>query len=89
MTFIDWSDAEELFGLLIEYISDEKNEAFRDKERHRFLSRLLNDLTEAADKSKNPKHELMRIYESIDDEFKEDPAVVHVKDCIEELKRLK
>ncbi|HSE40698.1 MAG TPA: hypothetical protein VLH08_08030 [Acidobacteriota bacterium] len=89
MPFIDWSDSEELLGLLIEYISDEKNEAFRDKERHRFLSKLLNDLTQAIGQSRNPTHDLTRIYDSIDNEFKEDPAVIHVRDCIEELRRLK
>jgi hypothetical protein len=85
MTFIDWSDSEEMIGLLIEYVADERNESHRDRKRQRFLSDLLADLkAEQLDLER-----LQIIYESIEPEFKKDDVVIHVHDCIEELKRLK
>jgi hypothetical protein len=82
MTFIDWSDSEEMIGLLIEYVSDERNESHG--ERQRFLSALLTDLqAEQLDLRR-----LQNIYDSIDPDFKNDDVAVHVHDCIEELKRV-
>lgn len=84
MTFIDWSDSEEMIGLLIEYVTDERNESHADPKRQKFLSDLLADLqTEELNLER-----LQKIYESIDSDFKSDDVVVHVHDCIEELKRL-
>jgi hypothetical protein len=83
MTFIDWSDSEEMIGLLIEYVADERIES--DGERQKFLSNLLADLqSEQLDAAR-----LQNIYDLIDPDFKNDDVVVHVHDCIEELKRLK
>jgi hypothetical protein len=85
MTFIDWSDSEEMIGLLIEYVTDEKNGAHGDPKRQKFLSDLLADLqSETLNAAR-----LQNIYESIDPHFKNDDVVVHVHDCIEELKRVK
>jgi hypothetical protein len=84
MTFLDWSDSEEMIGLLIEYVADERNEPNVDPKRRKFLSDLLGDLqAEQLDLER-----LQTVYESIDLEFKNDDVVVHVNDCIEELKRL-
>ena len=47
MTFIDWSDPEGMFGLLIEYVADERNESVGDSVRQKFLTQLLIDLTAA------------------------------------------
>ena len=84
MTFIDWSDSEEMIGLLVEYVADERNENQEDPNRRKFLSDLLADLQV---EELNLKR-LQKIYESIGREFKNDDVVVHVHDCIEELKRL-
>jgi hypothetical protein len=84
MTFIDWSDSEEMIGLLIEYVSDQKDESNIDPHRRKFLSNLLIDLqTEQLNLVR-----LQKIYDSIDPEFKNDEVVLHVHDCIEELKGL-
>jgi hypothetical protein len=93
MTFIDWSDSEELFGLLIEYVQDEQAEASSDPERRKFLSGLINDFTELKKQFNTLSGaavvgELKSISDSIDPEFKSDPVVAHVQDCIAELERL-
>jgi hypothetical protein len=85
MTFIDWSDSEEMIGLLIEYVVDERNASNADPKRQKFLSDLLADLQ--ADQLNLVR--LQKIYESIDPEFKNDEVANHVHDCIDELKRLK
>jgi len=82
MTFIDWSDSEEMIGLLIEYVADVRNES--DDERRKFLTDLLADL-----KAEQLNLErLQTIYESVDPDFKNDDVVVHLHDCIEELRRI-
>jgi hypothetical protein len=83
MTFLDWSDSEELIGLLIEYVSDERNES--DGERRAFLSDLLTNLQSEQINAVR----LQNIYESVDPDFKNDDVIAHLHDCIEELKRLK
>lgn len=85
MTFIDWSDSEGMIGLLLEYVADEKNGSPGDPKRQKFLSDLFVNLT----KQQINIERLQAIYESIDPEFKNDEVVIHVQDCIEELKRLK
>lgn len=84
MTFIDWSDSEDMIGLLTEYVTDEKKATRGDPKRKEFLSDLLADLTEQDVDLKR----LQTIYDSIDPEFKNDEVVIHVHDCIEELKKL-
>jgi hypothetical protein len=85
MTFIDWSDSEEMTGLLIEYVADARNASHGDPKRQKFLSDLLTDLQ--AEKLNLVR--LQKIYVSLDPDFKNDDVVVHVHDCIEELKQLK
>jgi hypothetical protein len=83
MTFIDWSDSEEMIGLLIEYVTDTRNES-PDAKRRTFLNDLLKDL----ESEQLNAVRLQNIYESIDPDFKSDDVAVHVHDCIEELKSL-
>jgi hypothetical protein len=83
MTFIDWSDSEEMIGLLIEYITDQRNES--DVDRRKFLSDLLKDL----ESEEVNVVRLQSIYESINPDFRSDDVVVHLHDCLEELKRIK
>ncbi|MCI0446598.1 hypothetical protein L0152_25760 [bacterium] len=85
MTFIDWSDSEEMIGLLIEYVADARTASHGDPKRQKFLSNLLADLqAEQLDLVR-----FQKIYESLDPDFKNDDVVIHVHDCIEELNRLK
>ncbi len=92
MTFIDWSDSEEMVGLLIEYIADERSGSPDPKRRH-FLNDLLKDLSalneQSAHASTKALEQLRSIYQSIDPEFQQDDVTSHIKDCIEELERLK
>ena len=93
MSFVDWSDPEELFGLLVEYMADERSEA-EDPARRAFLSGLtkqLQDLQpvfetgspiEAADA-------LRAIQGSIGAEFEADPVIEHLSACVEELERIR
>lgn len=93
MTFIDWSDSEGMLALLIEFVADERNECRGDIKRQQFLADLLLDLTALEEQfatfsGTEGIDELRTIHNSIDQEFKDDPVMVHVKDCIEELERL-
>ena len=93
MTFIDWSDPEGMFGLLIEYVADERNESVGDPARQKFLTQLLTDLTAANERSDitNPAEAirvLKSIHSSIGPQFKEDEVVAHLADCIAELEQI-
>jgi len=94
MSFIDWSDPECLFDMLVEFVADAKNEFHGDSRRQQFLAPLLSELTRV--KEQYPMEDvsgalvhLRRIYDSIDREFLEDPVVTHISACIEELERIK
>ena len=78
MTFIDWSDSEGMFDLLIEFIRDEMNDSHADPDRQQFLGYLLTKVGESdhgtvADAIKN----LRVIQDSIDEKFTTDPVVLH------------
>jgi hypothetical protein len=91
-TLIDWSDPEEMLGLLCEYVADEKLDA-RDDERVRFLSALSNELAglavRAPDLSADEVIEQLRAIDAFQrDDFADDPVLTHVAACIEELERI-
>lgn len=93
MTFIDWSDMEEMLGLLAEFVRDAKSECERDPGRRKFLSKLLLDIGAFTGQletltRKQATNRLRGIYNAFDPEFSGDPVTVHVKDCIEEFERL-
>jgi hypothetical protein len=90
MTFIDWSDSEEMLGLLCEFVADARGESQYDRGRQSFLSELSDALAELNDVSSEiPLHEatarLREIRDATDPEFAADPAMGHVRDCIDEL----
>jgi hypothetical protein len=94
MTFINWSDSEEMLGLLCEYVSDEKSDSQNDHVRVRFLDELSADLADLADRAPGmPADEaieqLRAIHASRADDFAGDPVLTHVEACIEELERIK
>ena len=91
-TLIDWSDPEEMLGLLCEYVADEKLDA-QDDERVRFLAELSSELAGLAARAPDlPADELIEQLRAIDafhrDDFAGDPVLTHVEACIEELERI-
>jgi hypothetical protein len=92
MAFIDWTDPEEMVGLLVEYVADEASET-REPTRRAFLVRLKQQLQALRDvfQDLSPSeaiNELRIIRQSIDDEFEADSVVEHLSACIEELERI-
>lgn len=91
MSLIDWSDPDEMLGLLIDYVLDETF-ASQDAARVHFLKRLsaeLGDLAMQRHDSADPlESELREIYDSQPAEFANDPVMGHVEACIEELRRI-
>lgn len=93
MTFIDWSDSEGMFGLLVEFVADETKECAADDERKQFLANLLRDLTSleqqmAAMEATQVIDALKGVRDEIAGEFASDPVVDHIEACIEELERV-
>jgi len=93
VTFIDWSDSEGIFGLLVDFVADETAECQSDPERRRFLSDLLAQLRTLAAQVSGipasvPLQRLRDIQESVDPEFAGDPVMLHLQDCIEEVQRV-
>ncbi len=92
MTFINWSDSEEMLGLLSEYIADERSGSFDDSMRRRLLDRLLRDVSELAETEHTlpPKEVITRLrkIERSHDELIGDPVHDHLVACIEELERI-
>lgn len=94
MTFINWSDSEEIVGLLIEYVADERHTCTRDAARRTFLSRLLSHLSDLEDSfndlSLDAQIEKLRtVYQSVNSEFADDAVVSHLGACIEELEGIR
>lgn len=93
MSFLDFSDPEEMFGLLVDFVRDEEAVADDDPERLRFLVGLrkgLKELEAGLDEGEGAgvSSRLRDLYESMDGEFADDPVTGHVRDCIEEMERL-
>ena len=94
MTFIDWSDSEEMLGLLSEYVADERNDSVHDPARKGFLTELSTELAELAREfdALSPDKVIDRlraIHRSQAEDFLMDPVLVHVEACIEELERIR
>jgi hypothetical protein len=93
MTFINWSDPDEMLTLLTEYVSDELSQAAHDRGRTEFLTGLLEELAAlendfAALSPVESIAALRSIHETQPGEFLSDPVLVHVEACIEELARI-
>lgn len=94
MSYIDWSDAEEMFGLLVEFVEDELGAAHNDPMRRRFLEKLDSDLialqeritTMTIDESIDAFEEIRGSFEG---DFENDPAVEHLEAFVEELGRIR
>jgi molecular chaperone DnaK (HSP70) len=90
MTFIDWSDAEGMVELFEEFIRDEMNDSLSDTERQQFLSNLLGDVERIREVGMEGAIQRLRtIQESLQEDFREDPASLHLADLIDELERIR
>jgi hypothetical protein len=91
LIFLDWSNPEEMFGLLIDYVADERSDT-RDPARRAFLSKLHGDLSDLADRfeAMPPEERILRMRALHAERSAEagDPVLAHLSDCIEELERL-
>ena len=91
MSSIDWSDPDEMVGLLIEYVNDEAT-ASHDDERVDFLRQLASDLENLAAQEFTSVEQMagaMReTREAQPSEFLGDDVMMHVDACIEELQRI-
>jgi hypothetical protein len=93
MSFINWSDPEEMLGLLAEYMADECLAEQDDRLRAKFLNELSSALTALASLAEELSTEatidrLRDLYDSQPGEFVTDPALAHLDDCIQELERI-
>ena len=93
MSFINWSDPEEMVGLLAEYVADERLAQQEDRERTKFLNELWSALTALASLARELStratiDRLRDIYDSQPPEFGTDPTLAHLDDCIQELERI-
>ena len=94
VSYIDWSDGEEMFGLLVEFVEDELGEADDDPMRRRFLAKLDSDLMALQERitTMTPEESIdafEEIQSSIEDEFENDPVVEHLGAFVEELRRIR
>jgi vacuolar-type H+-ATPase subunit B/Vma2 len=91
MSFINWSDPEEMLDLLAEYVADERL-AERDRQRTKFLDELSSELIAigslVGESTREAIDRLRSIYDSQPPELGTDPALVHLGDCIQELQRI-
>ena len=92
MSLIDWSDPDEMLGLLIEYIVDEARAEDDDADRADFLRSLSRDLEDLADREfvgvDQFADAICEIRGSQPAEFLNDEVIVHVDACVEELRRI-
>lgn len=92
MSLIDWSDPEEMLGLLIEYVDDEAVASGGDAPRAHFLSALSKALVATAEQDLQPVEQIEQALREIHDrqpaEFASDEVISHLEACIEELRRI-
>ena len=91
MSLIDWSDPDEMLGLLVEYVADE-TVASHDPDRAHFLNQLSRELGAIAEwdfeSVDRIELTLREIHDSQPREFASDPVMAHLEACIEELHRI-
>ena len=93
MSLIDWSDPDEMLGLLVEYVVDEMVASHDDADRFDFLNQLSRQLGAIAEQDFEPvdriELRLREIHASQPRDFASDPVMAHVDACIEELHRIR
>lgn len=92
MSLIDWSDPDEMLGLLAEYVTDEALAEGDDAERADFLRDLSKELENLTGLSFVAVDQIAETISEIRDsqprEFQNDAVIAHVDACIEELHRI-
>jgi nicotinamide riboside kinase len=92
MSSIDWSDPDEMLGLLLEYVADEERTAFQDDDRAEFLRGLSGELDRLAGREFVAVDQIAEAIREIRDaqprEFLNDEVITHLDACIEELHRI-
>jgi hypothetical protein len=92
VSLIDWSDPEEMVGLLVEYVADEAAASYRDSDRAHFLNDLRRAIGAIAAQDFESVHRIERalreIHGSQPTEFASDPVMAHLQACIEEMQRI-
>jgi uncharacterized membrane protein YccC len=92
MSLIDWSDPDEMLGLLVEYVADEAIASHGDAARVLFLNELSRELGAIAGRDFESvdriERTLTELLESQPREFASDPVMAHLEACIEELHRI-
>lgn len=93
MPILDWSDPEEMLGLLADWVADELHEETTDRDRAQFLRNLAFPLATLAARSgdlsvRAADEQLRGILDAQPSEFATDPALQHVRDCIDALERI-
>ena len=92
MSLIDWSDPDEMLGLLRDYVADEANVSHKDPERTAFLRELSEELEAIIGRELGTSdaidHALVEIRSELPDECAGDPVIDHLDACIEELRRI-
>ena len=90
MSFIDWSDAEGMIELFKEFVRDEWSDSPPDTERREFLDNLLGEVGSMQKLTTvETLQRLREIHDSIREEFRGDPASLHLSDLIQELERIR
>lgn len=92
MSLIDWSDPEEMLGLLAEYVADAALAEDGDEERAEFLRGLSRELESL---TREDFVAVAQMAEAVQEvragqpaEFLDDEVIAHVDACIEELRRI-
>lgn len=92
MSLIDWSDPDEMLGLLLEYVNNEARTSRGDPARAAFLRTLLDELEDLARtdwEAVEPIAEALNgIRRSQPVEFVADPVLEHLDGCVEEIWRI-
>jgi hypothetical protein len=92
MSLIDWSDPDEMLGLLLEYVLDEVAASHDHPDRSDFLSQLSRELQALAVHNDGANDgaalTLREIIDAQPREFASDPVVAHLEACVEELHRI-
>src|SRR3954464_10727020 len=91
MSLIDWSDPDEMLGLVVDYVADEAI-ASHDAARSHFLNHLSTELDAVAEQGLESADRieltLREIHDAQPTEFASDAVMVHMAACIEELHRI-
>lgn len=92
MSLIDWSDPDEMLGLLVEYVADEMGASSDDADRYQFLNQLSRDLAAIADLGFESidriELTLREVHDSQPREFASDSVMAHMEACADELHRI-